>query len=80
MAAKTKRAQARPANEAEAPPVVITRGWTLAELPSPQHRAGLAGLAIMVAYTNRFTLPEGAVLAATHCDDVRYEVRLNRGV
>jgi len=55
----------------------ITATWTLAELPSPQHRAGLAGLVMMLGYTKRHKLPDGALLEIATLDEARLEVRLN---
>lgn len=57
-------------------PIMCT--WSLAELPSAQHRAGLAGLAMLVTYTRRSSFPDGAVLEAVRCDDAGYELRINR--
>ena len=56
----------------------ITVAWSLAELPSPQHRAGLAGLVMLVEFTRRFPLPDGAILEPVHCDEVRFNLRLNQ--
>ena len=55
----------------------ITVAWSLAELPSPQHRAGLAGLVMLVEFTKRHQIPEGAVLEMTRLDDIGCEVRMN---
>lgn len=55
--------------------IVVT--WSLAELPSTQHRAGLAGLVMLVDYTRRHSLPDGAVLEAVKLDEASYSLRLN---
>ena len=78
MAAKPKRTKQPSESRSDAPLAVITCGWSLAELPSPQHRAGLAGLVMLVDYTRRFPLPDGAVLESVHRDDVRFDLRLNQ--
>lgn len=51
--------------------------WTLAELPTSQHRAGLAGLAMMVSYTKRHALPHEAKLEVEY-DDARLSLTVNR--
>lgn len=55
----------------------ITMTWSLAELPSTQHRAGLAGLVMLVDYTRRHSLPEGAVLEVVNVDEASFSLRLN---
>jgi CRISPR-associated protein Cmx8 len=55
----------------------ITVSWSLAELPSPQHRAGLAGLVMLVEFTRRHTLPENALLEIKHLDEYRLDISLN---
>ena len=62
----------------QVPETAITCVWTLAELPSPQHRAGLAGLAFLVEYTHHFPLPPGAVLELIRLDDHGLALRLDR--
>lgn len=42
-----------------APNAVLTLRWSLHELPSSQHRAGLAGLALSVAFLRRNTARKG---------------------
>jgi CRISPR-associated protein Cmx8 len=66
---------AAPGERAEGESIVVT--WSLAELPSTQHRAGLAGLVMLVDYTRRHSLPDGAVLEAVKLDDASYSLRLN---
>jgi len=72
---KSTKKPAAPAEATNTEPITVT--WTLAELPSPQHRAGLAGLAMMLGYTKRHKLPKCAILEVTTLDEVRLEVRLN---
>ena len=55
----------------------ITVAWSLAELPSPQHRAGLAGLVMLVNYSRRHSLPDGAILDVVKIDEVSYVLQLN---
>ncbi|MBX3463788.1 MAG: type I-MYXAN CRISPR-associated protein Cmx8 [Planctomycetes bacterium] len=55
----------------------VTLAWSLAELPSTQHRAGLAGLVMLVDFTRRHPLPDGAVLEVVHLDDTAFSMRLN---
>ena len=80
--AKAKPAARRPAKSAapdgdETAPITVA--WSLAELPSAQHRAGLAGLAMLVPYTRSFDdLPDGAILELARLDDVGLELRVNR--
>jgi CRISPR-associated protein Cmx8 len=52
--------------------------WTLAELPTTQHRAGLAGLLMMVDYARRHGLPQNATLELTHCDENGLTLRLDQ--
>ncbi len=56
-------------------PISVT--WSLAELPSPQHRAGLAGLVMLVKYTLRHNCPNGAILKEVSLDESRYELQMN---
>lgn len=60
---------------AEDEPIIVT--WSLAELPSTQHRAGLAGLVMLVDYTRRHSLPAATVLEEVERDEVSYTLRLN---
>lgn len=76
--ARTKPASttARPSPPTDTITDPLTVRWTLAELPSPQHRAGLAGLAMLVAFTKRHALKDGAVLDQVF-DDIGLELTLN---
>jgi hypothetical protein len=57
----------------------ITLTWTLAELPSAQHRAGLAGLAMMVDYTRRLGLKPGETLAVSKIDEAMFTLEMDLG-
>lgn len=50
---KTVANKAKPARAEPAPTGALTLRWNLHELPSSQHRAGLAGLALSVAFLKR---------------------------
>jgi CRISPR-associated protein Cmx8 len=65
------------ANAAKEPDEPRTIKWTLTELPSAQHRAGLAGLVLMVDYARRSPLPEGAYLEKVALDDIGFELKAN---
>lgn len=63
---------------AASPQESIEIAWTLAELPTTQHRAGLAGLLMMVEYARRHGLPQDATLELTCCDDNGLTLRVNQ--
>ena len=73
---KTPGSSALPTAD-DAAPITVT--WSLAELPSAQHRAGLAGLAMMVKYTKSFAdFPADGVLSLDRLDDHGLDLSLNR--
>src|SRR5262245_6802217 len=53
-----------------APPGVIALDYSLAVLPSAQHRAGLAGLVLMVRWLDRQPGPKVGTCAFTRIDDL----------
>lgn len=74
--AKTKTPRTK-ANVVETPSL-LTLDYSLAELPSAQHRAGLAGLVVMIDWLGR--LPESArkgVCRKVHLDDTRLTVEID---
>ncbi len=59
------------------PAETVEVSWSLAELPSPQHRAGLAGLAMMVDYACRFPRAPDAVIETLKLDENSFKLRIN---
>lgn len=51
--------------------------YQLAELPSAQHRAGLAGLVLMVQYLHRFPEREGAIVELQNPNEFGVTLRMN---
>lgn len=51
--------------------------YQLAELPSAQHRAGLAGLVLMVRYLHRFEQRKDAIINFTNLDEFSTTLKLN---
>ena len=51
--------------------------YQLAELPSAQHRAGLAGLVLMVRYLHRFEQRKDAIVDFTNLDEFSATLKLN---
>lgn len=49
-------------------PTLLKLEYSLAELPSSQHRSGLAGLVMVVRWLQRKALPSGCVCRVTRCD------------
>lgn len=57
-------------------PIEIT--WTLAELPTTQHRAGLAGLVMLLRWIASHTKKFDDVLELTRCDATAATLRVDR--
>ncbi|MDQ3255929.1 MAG: type I-MYXAN CRISPR-associated protein Cmx8, partial [Acidobacteriota bacterium] len=69
-----------PAKAKAAAPVTIELEYNLAELPSSQHRAGLAGLAglvLMIDWLNRQRNPKG-ICEVAHIDERGAKIRLDQ--
>lgn len=78
MTEKTKTKTPRTKAKSADTPVVLTLEYSLAELPSVQHRAGLAGLVLMIEWLGR--LPEEArkgVCRQVHLDDARLTIEID---
>jgi CRISPR-associated protein Cmx8 len=58
-------------------PDVLQLDYSLAELPSAQHRAGLAGLVLMVRWLSRQADATG-ICTVTHVDDARASLTIDR--
>ncbi len=58
-------------------PKELTLSWSLAELPSSQHRAGLAGLVMMIAYLQETGRAEG-LCQVVSCTANLAEIHLNQ--
>jgi len=75
-ATAAKRKGRNTARSAEPEPVLVLK-YSLAELPTSQHRAGLAGFVLLIRHVHRGKLPKGAVLDAKNVDTQGAIVRLN---
>jgi CRISPR-associated protein Cmx8 len=75
MAKASKKTNIKPFDETSQES--IQASWTLAELPSAQHRAGLAGLAMLVDYARRLGLPPGTVLEVANIDEMGLSLNVN---
>lgn len=74
MAASKKT---KPSTTAEQAPIDIT--WDLAELPTAQHRAGLAGLVMLVQWVHRGGAKSGGILELPRLDATGVTLRTDRG-
>lgn len=60
---------------------VLTIDYTLAELPSSQHRSGLAGLVLMVRWLHRFDAwkqDESAICEIENLSELSVTLRVNK--
>lgn len=73
---KSRRAKAEASGPSASTEPLSVR-WNVHELPSSQHKAGLAGLALWVQYLNRFPDRPG-VCELAHLDDSILELRVDR--
>jgi CRISPR-associated protein Cmx8 len=74
---------AKPAKAAKAKKAAVGDGpievsWTLAELPTSQHRAGLAGLVMLVRWINAHSKKSDGVLELSRCDATGATLRVDR--
>jgi CRISPR-associated protein Cmx8 len=78
MTEKAKGKTSRAKTKAVEAPSVLTLEYSLAELPSVQHRAGLAGLVLMLEWLGR--LPEEqrkGLCRQVHLDDTRLTIEID---
>ncbi len=66
-----------PAKAKAAAPETIELDYHLAELPSSQHRAGLAGLVLMIGWLQKQRNPKG-LCEVTHIDERAAKIRLDQ--
>lgn len=68
LQAETQHSKTRRKRTAAPPPDRLTLCYQLAELPSAQHRAGLAGLVLMARYLERIPGPAEGTFRLSHVD------------
>ena len=66
------------AKSPEQAPTTLELTWRLAELPTSQHRAGLAGLVLMLRWLDRQTDRGVGVCELVHCDAKQASLRVDR--